>query len=287
MKGLENFGNWFPIKVIYNSNLTHHSTNCSVAIEFANGDFIFEPILIPTCILALTIGIFCGRHILSTKFKGHISYAISFFMFGTMMTCAMMADSILTQTSGSAEFIFAIIDVTLTSSIAISFAFNGLIDVDILKEEKSTYIAMLVSYSLTCAAWLYTFLAGWYMGFYYLYVVVIAVACTAYLLCETYYLFVKGHHAGLGWLVVGAAWGGVGLYTAIYWSPYLCTLFTPWFNGEFWWFIGSDISMYTIYRFWLENRQSQEVKYDVENTPTLYHPVDMSNDNIALVPIYQ
>lgn len=116
---------------------------------------IRQPALIPTCLAAAVIGIYgfstitrlsksLGKQDLkyiimfSYVYSGNPLYRVSFLSYALMMTSSMIVNCLLpnqsqdTPPTGIAYFV-SLVDLGLTSSIAYSFAINGLIDAGALK----------------------------------------------------------------------------------------------------------------------------------------------------------
>jgi len=97
--------------------------------------------VVPSWVLAVIVGL-CGSYKLyhlSPAVTGSLSYAITFAMYALMITSGLFVHSLFLVECGQAPVSQAYIDLAkldagLTSSIAISFLYNGLIDLKILPE---------------------------------------------------------------------------------------------------------------------------------------------------------
>jgi len=215
-----------------------------------------QPTVIPVCWLAGLIGIIGFFQLRKTRVTGSFSYSISFLMFGIMMLDASVGDCILPLSAfeSTTGLIIFLLDVGLTSSIAVSFMFNGLIDVGLIKETvTSTKVLMLLSYLSLFVAWYVALVKSWDLAFQVLYEDVIAIACGIYVITEAIYIL-RNNAKGLGWLISGGTCGAVGLFLMKDDSLGFCELFSPWFNGMFWWFLLSDAAMYCMFYYFLVNK---------------------------------
>lgn len=233
--------------------------SCPDPYVMFRGFQIEEPALIPTCILAAIIGLTGFFRIRKTTTTGHFSYSISFLLFGIMMSDAMFVHCFLYQPNFIGLFV-EWIDVTLTSCVALSFGFNGLVDLGLLKESScGTKIAMIVTYVLTGLAWLVSIRTNSTEGFMLLYVGVIAISCGIYTVAEFVSLIVR-KGTGFMWLALGGAFGGFGLYSIV--SPTfnltLCATLGANLGGEFLWFLCSDLSMWALMNYYLERTESDK-----------------------------
>jgi len=163
--------------IFNNTNTTH--TNCTSGLVFENGYTIIEPSLVPTCILAEIIGIYCGRKIAQTNVRGSVVYSITMYMYATMMTFAMLADCLVSW-DGLFRLVLEFIDVTLTSSVALSFAFNGLVDVGWIDENYKTMTVMFVAYLGTSVPYLYAYFTNWGTAYNYIYFCSVGISCGLY-----------------------------------------------------------------------------------------------------------
>lgn len=227
-----------------------------------NGFEIQSPELIPTCILAALIGFGAYCSISKTNVRGSKIYALTFFMFGTMMSDAAFNDCILAVHGDMQDLlhiVVGIIDVGLTSSIGLTFAFNGLVDVGLLTEGRCLFGLLGLLYTGLFAAWYYTFTIGWMNGFIYLYAGVIGVSCGIYCITEVIYLIRSKNKQGLIWVGVAGLTGGFGLAAIMVPSLdlYLCHTFGCHFAGNFLWFLLSDVAMYACYRYFMTRVTAQ------------------------------
>jgi hypothetical protein len=127
--------------------------------------FSFFPVcnlpLVPAWILAVVIGVVGGWQLqwLGPSMLGSFSYSITFFMYAAMITSGLFVHCLFLVECGAAPtteayISTALIDASLTSCIAFSFIFNGLVDLRITPERSVftellmgvTYLAIFLVY---------------------------------------------------------------------------------------------------------------------------------------------
>jgi len=257
----EHLGDWFPEPAFPLNNGTdpcfqggNSTDTCDTAT--IKGFLIISPELIPICIMAAMIGYIGFTTIRPLKARGSIVYSITFAMFGVMMSDAAFVDCIMSAHGNQTDLvhiIFAVIDVGLTSSIGMSFFWDGLVDVGILSENITLYSMMFLSYVAIFSAWFYTIINEWWQGFIYFYVYLIFFCCGIYCITELIHLIQSRSATGLGWVFVAGVSGGIGL-TAVYdanWDYWLCHNLGCHFSGDFIWFLLSDIAMWCCYKYYM------------------------------------
>lgn len=241
-----------------------------------------SPALLPTCLLAAIIGFYGYSVISKTNVRGSKIYALTFLMFGTMMSDAGFNDCILAVngTQGDLYHIFfGILDVGLTSSIGLTFAFNGLVDIGLIPETNALFAVLGVLYGCLFAGWYYTFATGWEMGFVYLYVYVIGFSCGIYCITEFIYLIRSGNRKGLYWVVLAGLTGGFGLAAVAYpqLSEWICETLGCHFGGNFVWFLLSDVAMYALFGYFCTRIQSELEKSKLNNDKDAEQPFIKNN----------
>lgn len=220
---------------------------------------VVSPMIIPSCLCAALIGFTGFRNIRKhPNIRGSLSYALTFGMFGVMMTDAMINDSFLGPNGNPksvVDIIIAVLDVGLTSSIALSFTFDGLVDVGAINQRsRKTAAAMLVSYASIFAAWLYCWTTGHLgLGFQYLYIYLIGVTCGAYCVLELVWLAKNLAWAPMKWVLLAGTSGGVGLAAIAVPSfmAWLCDSLGCMFSSMFVWFALTDVAMFSLYKYWM------------------------------------
>jgi len=270
-------------------SITESLLTCPTPIlQLFNGFVVQEPALIPTCLLAALIGFTGFAKIRKTSVTGHFSYSISFFLFGCMMSDAMFVHCFLYNPT-HLGYLVEWIDVTLTSCVAISFGFNGFVDLGWLDETSRCARKLMVAvYLLTGLAWYYTIVHNSTSGFMFLYIGVIAISCGIYTVAEI--ISTLSHHGrGLPWLLLGGGLGAFGMYTIVSqdFNLELCVRLGPNLGGEFLWFLLSDFSMYCLFRYFWSSKNvsnstaaittipysSVDVVYALTETPAKSPPV--------------
>jgi len=224
------------------------------------GVTIYEPSLIPMSMLAAYIGITYGRKIFQqTNVRSHLTYGMSFFLYACMMSDAGVAHCLEGMSNTWTALMFWLIDASLTSCVALSFAFNGLVDAGWISEDsKATHTSMLIVYVSTFAAWMVAFTYQYEGMFEVLYYYVIAGACGTYSVGEIAYLVRQKTHPGLAWAGFAALTGAMGLYASWNNSDWLCSHVSPYLSNEFWWWVFSNVAMYCNYRYWDANQGNKQ-----------------------------
>jgi len=262
---------WERTLETFDLNVSARNSNpCAVTWTFGNNFVISDPSLIPTCLLAALVGLYGYRTISSlTNVKGHTVYALSFLMFACMMTDAMFVHCFVAGEDTWLAYVLGLIDVGLTSSIGLSFLFNGLVDVGLMQGNTfPSFMVMFGSYGLIFGAWIYALQYHVRNGFLVLYLGVILVGCGTYCVTQLYSLVKSGRWEGSGWLGVAGAAGGVGVL-AIFVNTWLCTNVSPYLSGEFVWFLLSDVAMWGILNYYLNHQAALTPKK--EKGGVLYH----------------
>ncbi|CAF1640203.1 unnamed protein product, partial [Didymodactylos carnosus] len=129
------------------------------------------------------------------------------------------------------RLILSVMDVGLTSNIAISFMFCGLCDLNVLNPKLTfTKILVLFTFLLIFIAWTVAIIDQWQYAVKILYDYTVAI-CSSVVFANDI-----------------CTWEGP------FWAQY--------FSGEFIWFILSDLSVYFLYRYVV---QSQKQESDEKN----------------------
>eukprot|EP01112_Ceratiomyxa_fruticulosa_P014183 TRINITY_DN4042_c0_g1_i1.p1 TRINITY_DN4042_c0_g1~~TRINITY_DN4042_c0_g1_i1.p1 ORF type:complete len:251 (+),score=34.30 TRINITY_DN4042_c0_g1_i1:61-813(+) len=231
--------------------------NCTFqwVVDYNTNFVIADPILIIWSILAIGIGI---EGYFKFKKSKQCLYSIIFLMYGTMMTVACLCDSVLVnQISRFFEDSLKLVDVSLTSSIALMFLYAGLVDngnIDISK--KSTKCRVVLSFIILWVLWIVTFFCvknpvTYLWADRILYYGVISICCLLFLILEISYVNDHQHKGNpFTFLVCSGVFGGIGI-CGQYFTPLICKIFGNSFfiNGPSAWFLCSDIAMILIYKF--------------------------------------
>jgi hypothetical protein len=251
---------------------------------------IENPTLLPTCFLALLIGLFCSQRIsqLSGKFSSRWFYHLTFFLYGIMMTSAgilhcffadqpTLSDLLANPNADSIRFLHllvAVIDVGLTTNIALTILFCGLCDIQFLNPKSiCTRCLLLILYFFVFLLWTLGILNDWNWVYDVLYLGVISICCCTYLFTQ---LCIKSNYRALPALFVGGLYGGMGLIANSVGAEHICQSEGPFWSQyigpEFIWFLFSDISMAFIFIYVLRANQEKKLiikKYaiDLEKYP--------------------
>jgi len=184
-----------------------------------------------------------------------------------MMTSSMIFNCFATPNAsllpGGFTHAVLLMDASLTSCVALSFMFDGLVDLRLLSwDSVRDKLLMFGSYLCVAAAWEYC-LETHRMKFAvrFLYEGLIGVCCGIFLVLEVIYVaqLPKGSRfAHGGFLVLAGISGFVGLLSFIK-KTYLCINFPPLFEGcALLWFLGSDLALSFLYKYLYERLRQGE-----------------------------
>jgi len=178
----------------------------------------------------------------------------------------MLVNTILYNSTSLIALVVALVDVGLTSSIAVSFGFDGLFDLGWITESTLTYSIMGLTYTALFVGWYFDLIYGSMNWFMVLYFYVIVVACGIYVITELYLIYKNGDN-GISYLLIGGSAGFVGIM-AVFYTPlatYLCSylgkFWSPIFNGQFYWFLLSDVAVYSLYHYVLIRKDIPPSKF--------------------------
>jgi len=204
--------------------------------------------------MAAMIGIRGSSFISLTKAKGYLTYRRIYAMYAVMMTCSGLAHCIVPSSNSALfNFIVTYLDLALTSSIAFHFALAALADFGL--DESGCIMQGLFAAGevLIFGLWLwFGYIHPSTNAFWYLYVGIIAISCSAYVIFQTI-LLCCNKFRGFGWLASGAVAGGVGLWCALN-RGLLCAKFGANFGASFWWDAFSNIAMLALAGYYLNSR---------------------------------
>ncbi|UJR20559.1 hypothetical protein I4U23_023686 [Adineta vaga] len=259
--------------------------------DYDGSSFCIEnPSILPTCMLALLIGLYCSKRIyqLPGKFPVRYYYQLTFFLYGIMMTSAgilhcflddkQKLSTLLQSTNDSSmdfiQLIVTIIDVGLTTSIAVSFLFCGLCDIRLLNPQSTvTRCLLFISYFIVFLLWTLGLINQWEWTFSVLYLDVIAVCCFIYLITQ---LCLKSSRHALPALFVGGMYGAIGLLATSFGAEHICAsegpFWSQYFGPEFIWFLFSDMSMAFLFIYVIRSHQGKKstiksYPIDIEKLP--------------------
>lgn len=250
-----------PLYRIFDNTNSSSNGSCPPRVQWCTNDAygyqicMFSPTILPTCILALIIGMITSDSLAKVpgKFPSRWFYTLTFFLYGIMMTFAGILHCFIgdeQSTTALIPLIVAVMDVGLTSNIAISFLFCGLCDVGLFNAKaKATRYLLFICYIIIFTLWTLGILNQWSWTFHVLYLNVIVVCCGIYLFTQ---LCLKSARRALPLMFVGGLYGSFGL-AATYFADKVCASEGPFWSQyigpEFIWFLFSDISVAFIYLY--------------------------------------
>lgn len=234
---------------------------------------ITNPTLIPLCLLALAIGLYSSKRIskLPGQFPSRWFYQLAFFLYGIMMTSAGILHCFLTNkkafsntNDGSYQFLqllVTVIDVGLTSNIAITFLFCGLCDIKFFDPQSlCTRWLLFFTYFVIFLLWTVGLLNHWSWIFHVLYLGIVGISCLIFLITQ---LFLKPNRRAITALIVGGIYGALGLLATSYGAEHICKSEGPFWSQyigpEFIWFLFSDISMAFMFVYVIRAHQENRI----------------------------
>jgi len=241
---------------------------------------IESPTLVPTCLLALLISIFCSKRIskLSGKFPTRWFYHLAFFLYGIMMTSACIyhcffdneptSSNILANTNADSirllHLLVLITDVSVSTNIAITILFCGLCDIKFLNPQSiMTRCLLIILHLFVFLLWTLGILNNWSWIANVLYYGVIAISNFTYLLTQ---LCIKSNRRALSALFAAGIYGAIGLFAKSFGAEHICKSEGPFWSQyigpEFLWYLFSDISMAFIFIYVIRVNQEKKIDYE-------------------------
>lgn len=124
-----------------------------------DGYVIPQPSFIPCCLATLILGLWTSRIVRARKLKGYFYYSLAFKFAAIMMTCSCLVNCLLYWIAKKIIHIYIVIlvtDETLTSTIALTFFFGALVDMDCITDKsKCARIVYYLMILLLLGAWIY------------------------------------------------------------------------------------------------------------------------------------
>jgi len=248
-------------------NYTIMAFDCDWELQFPTGYVLYWPETIPFSIFAAVIGAVCGSSIKAMNTKASQVYALSFFMYAVMMVDATFADTIFGSFMNSPNvyyqmiaFVLMWIDMVLTSSIALSFGWNALVDAGFIDENSwKSWAFMLFSYFSTGVMWAYVMATNSGYGDI-LYIYVIVASCGMYVIGEFVSIVIHNRTDGIMWLFIAGLCGVIGIQGMLGTPPIYCEIVGPYFGDTGLWFCFSDFAMICVYRFFVDRAKAEEKK---------------------------
>ncbi len=149
------------------------------------------------------------------------------------------------------RFIFMVIDVGLTSNIAVAFAWAGASDLEWLNPcSKRSKILIYCSFVLVFICWIVSLLMQLKFGFLILYMAVVGMCCGFYLITQIILFIQKESTKGWEWFIAGGVFGLIGFAALL--NPAVCKWLYPisaFINPEFIWFLCSDLAVFCLFVF--------------------------------------
>lgn len=223
--------------------ITHISAfNQSLSLDICNA------LLVPSWMLAVVIGTCFGVRFLELgrQVTGSLAYSITYLMYAVMISSGLVVHCLFLVEcrvqSPSQYFIDAAkIDASLTSCVAVSLAFNGLIDLKLLSERSyATMMTMAMFYGLIFYAYFSDVADS--MDLYFN---SILLGCSLYMLTQLIRLILDWSHTDwveILFLVGAGIVGGSSLFLIKKEACWLCKSLGPW-SLEGVWYYGSDASV--------------------------------------------
>jgi hypothetical protein len=256
-----NFIKNFILDTKLNSSISSYSY-CSSTAEITScnqidvGSFgIHSPLLIPSCLAALVLGIIFSKRMYRTKTDSNIFYAVTFMAIGVMMTISMLNHCFFPLNLSEDNFFYslaAFLDVDLTSTIAFLFLLDGLLDLRIINQnQRRTYKVFVVGFLSISLGWLITMSTGWELGFLVMYLGIVGVGCGSWCFIQVWIMIRKRDFKGLGYFLIAGFSGLVGLVSVADQGidQFFCENFGCLFAQQFLWFLVTDIAMFCIYKY--------------------------------------
>lgn len=165
---------------------------------------------------------------------------------GGVVHCFFTADCGISPQNTRAYTAWMLADGTLSSCIGLSFLFNALFDLRLLRARSIiSYLTMVAGYAAICVGYHFR------LPYTIIYRDVIGVSCGFFGLVQLARSFTNTHvRSALPLLFMSCLFGGVGFLGVSFPSVYcfLCSRLGPW-APESLWYYGADISMFFMFLF--------------------------------------
>jgi uncharacterized membrane protein len=276
--------NYFDIWGSNNTLSAGNETMCLNSTLFAicdtivvNGYPIEQPELLPFCLIALILGLTLSKKAFEAKHHGYTMYSIVFAMTGIMMTFAGINDSILgDQTFGLTHLLAMIVDVSLTSSIALGFFFCGLIDIGWIKDKFSTILVYFIGIFILFCIWTVSLIEmiegkASQEDFNLIYNTTVGAGCGGWVLIQLIKIFGQSNYKGFEYFVLAGLSGGLPFVVLFnndftYWLCMTAGCISP----MIFWFAGTDFAIYYIYKYYIASSTPTETRDNMHN-PLLFN----------------
>ncbi|EFC41821.1 predicted protein [Naegleria gruberi] len=268
----------------------------------ADGFCITEVSLIPTCILALIVGVYTC-HQIRRRFahvRASWMYSLTFLCFAIMMTDSMFVHCFVPRPDPQSKYfvismIVNLINLGGTTSIAVGFFFCGLADIKWIDGDSfQSKLAYGCSFVAVFLAWYLALINQWKNMFLILYGGMVGLFCGLYLVMQIILLARSTHHEGesefraIMYFILCGISGAVGLGAVFIWRNQICSMMgpvlSPYLGPTFVWFILSDVAVYFLFKY-VEETMSLRDTSQVEEKKKKVYPNYNPYTNVQYAPM--
>jgi len=217
--------------------------DCPPPIKTILGVRLCNPALVPAGFIALALGLTLGtllrRHATNSDSAVLDNYSLCFFTFGIMMTSGIFAHCANEGECNGPDSrygkLYAIIDSSLTSFVALLFLLNGLADLKVISSDPRAFAEKALC-GLACIIGIYLSSNSpiIILGFYTLTVVLF---CGSYALMQLIIIYRTRSFRGFLWLLSAGVFGLVGLMGLDAFYCTLCTDLGGWATEGLWYYL--------------------------------------------------
>jgi hypothetical protein len=215
--------------------------DCPPPIETIFGVTLCNPRLVPAGLIALVLGITLGT-LLRRQGSYHSqvldNYSLCFFVYGIMMTSGIFAHCANEGECNGPDSpygkIYALVDSSLTSFVALLFLLNGLADLHVISSDPRAFVNKAVC-GLACIIGIYLSSNSpiVVLGFY---TITVVFFCGSYGLIQLFIICRTCSFVGFVWLIFAAAFGLAGLMGLDFFYCTLCTHLGGWSTEGLWYY---------------------------------------------------
>ena len=219
--------------------------DCPPPIKTILGVRLCNPALVPAGLIALTLGLTVGtllrRQAAGSKSGSAVldNYSLCFFSFGIMMTSGIFAHCANEGECNGPDSrygkIYALVDSSLTSFVALLFLLNGLADLKVISSDPRAFAEKAIC-GLVCIIGIYLSSNSpiVVLGFYTLTVVLF---CGSYALIQLVIICRTRSFRGFLWLLSAGVFGLAGLMGLDAFYCTLCTDLGGWSTEGLWYYL--------------------------------------------------
>jgi hypothetical protein len=212
--------------------------NCPPPIKTIFGIKLCNPMLVPAGLIALALGLTLGTLLRRQSSNSDVlcNYSLCFFSFGIMMTSGIFAHCANEGECNGPDSphgrLYALVDSSLTSFVALLFLLNGLSDLKVISSSPRAFLEKALC-GLVCivAIYLSSDSPVVVLGFYTLTVVLF---CGSYALIQLLIICRTRSCRGFVWLLLAGAFGLAGLMGLDAFYCTLCTDLGGWSTEGLW-----------------------------------------------------